>query len=83
MVQVREPSLESLARGKPVFQPPRYMTVNLAVEQLLEIEERRQEQAYGSETLCVGLSRVGADSQQMQVILAYTTPVFIYMCECP
>ncbi len=42
------------------------MTVNLAVEQLLEIEERRQQQAYGPETLCVGLSRVGADSQQMQ-----------------
>ncbi|KAK9826065.1 hypothetical protein WJX74_009687 [Apatococcus lobatus] len=65
-IKVKEPSLESLARGKPVFQPPRYMTVNLACEQLLEIEERRQQHAYGPDTLCVGLSRVGADSQQMQ-----------------
>ena len=58
--------MESLARGKPVYQPPRYMTVNQAVEQLLEIEEHRQQNAYGPDTFCVGLSRVGADSQQMQ-----------------
>ena len=46
-----------------VYEPPRYMTVNTAIEQLLEIEESRGEGAYGPDTLCVGVARLGADSQ--------------------
>jgi hypothetical protein len=30
-------------RGRKIYEPPRYMSVNTAVEQLLEIEEKRQE----------------------------------------
>ena len=41
-IKVKEPTLESLARGKKVYEPPRYMTINIAVEQLLEIEEKLQ-----------------------------------------
>ena len=41
------------------------MTVNTAIEQLLEIEESRGEGAYGPDTLCVGVARLGADSQQI------------------
>ncbi|CAK0764995.1 diphthine synthase [Coccomyxa viridis] len=64
-IKVKEPSLESLARGRKVYEPPRYMTVNTAIEQLLEIEENRGEGAYGPDTLCVGVARLGADSQQI------------------
>lgn len=64
-IKVKEPSMESLARGKPVYEPPRFMTVNTAVEQLLEIEAKRGEGAYGEDTMCVGVSRLGADSQQI------------------
>ena len=41
----------------------RFMSVNTAIEQLLEIEERRQEDAYNGDTMCVGLARVGAAEQ--------------------
>lgn len=41
------------------------MTVNTAVEQLLEIEDLRKEGAYGADTLCVGVARLGSDSQKI------------------
>ncbi|MCL7032866.1 hypothetical protein MKW94_005118, partial [Papaver nudicaule] len=37
-IRVKEPSLESLCRGKKQYEPPRYMTINTAIEQLLEVE---------------------------------------------
>ena len=39
-IKVKEPTLESLARGKPVYMPPRYMSTKVAAEQLLEAEEK-------------------------------------------
>jgi hypothetical protein len=41
-IKVKEPTLESLARGRKVYEAPRYMTINTAVQQLLEIEDKRQ-----------------------------------------
>ena len=49
-----------------MYEPPRFMSVNTALEQLLEVEEARGEGAYSPDTLCVGLARVGADSQQVE-----------------
>ena len=43
----------------------RFMTVNTAIEQLLEVEQQRGEGAYGSETLCVGVARLGSEEQQI------------------
>jgi diphthine synthase len=63
--QVKEPNLEALCRGKTVYEPPRYMTVNTALQQLLEIEEKRREGAYDASTLAVGMSRLGAPDQQI------------------
>jgi diphthine methyl ester synthase len=64
-IKVKEPSLESLARGRKVYEPPRFMTVNTAIEQLLEIEEKRGEGAYNDETMCVGVARLGSESQKI------------------
>ena len=64
-IKVKEPSLESLARGKKVYEPPRFMSIRTAVEQLLEIEGKRAEGAYGEDTMCVGVARVGSDSQKI------------------
>lgn len=64
-IKVKEPSLESLARGKPVYMPPRYMTVNTALEQLLEIEAARREGACTPETMCIGVARIGCADQQI------------------
>ncbi len=41
----------------------RYMTVNTAIEQLLEVEEARGEGAYGLDTQCVGVARLGSEEQ--------------------
>ena len=32
-----------LFRGKKEYEPPRYMSINTAIEQLLEVEELREE----------------------------------------
>lgn len=64
-IKVKEPSLEALARGRIVFEKPRYMTNNTCIEQLLEVEAKRQENAYSGETMCVGVSRMGSDTQQI------------------
>lgn len=39
-IKVKEQSLENLLRGRKVFEPPRYMRVNQAAQQLLAILER-------------------------------------------
>uniref|UniRef100_A0A7S3QKH8 diphthine methyl ester synthase n=2 Tax=Dunaliella tertiolecta TaxID=3047 RepID=A0A7S3QKH8_DUNTE len=62
-IKVKEPNLEKLARGRVVYEPPRYMSVNTAVEQLLEVESRRGEGAYGPDTLAIGIARLQADDQ--------------------
>ena len=38
----KKPFLKNI-RGNKIYEPPRYMTVNQAIQQLLEIEEVRQE----------------------------------------
>ncbi|EPS58751.1 hypothetical protein M569_16063, partial [Genlisea aurea] len=64
-IRVKEPSLESLCRGKKVYEPPRFMTINTAIQQLLEVEENRKESAYDGESTCVGLARIGSDDQMI------------------
>lgn len=41
------------------------MSVNTALQQLLEVEAARGGGAYGPDTLAVGVSRLGAPDQQM------------------
>lgn len=69
-IKVKEPTEESLARGKPVFAPPRYMTVSQCVAQLQELEERRGEGVFTADTRCVGVARLGAADQ----VIAAGTP---------
>ena len=65
-IKVKEPDFEAMMRGKTTFLPPRYMSVSCAAKQLLEAEETHGEQVYdGSKTLCVGLARMGQQTQQM------------------
>lgn len=72
-IKVKEPTLESLARGKPVYEPPRYMTIKTCIEQLLEIESIRQEGVTTAESQCVGVARMGAvDGEQKQLMVSGT-----------
>lgn len=69
-IKVREPSEESLARGRRVYEPPRFMTVAQAATQLLDIVAGRgggggvaDAGGVGPDTRCVGLARVGQTDQ--------------------
>lgn len=57
-------------RGRKIYEPPRYMTVAQAAEQLLEIlqnrRDRGEELAMTEDTVCVGLARVGAEDQAIR-----------------
>lgn len=62
-IKVKEQSIENMARGRLVYEPPRYMDIATACLQLLEIEELRDEKAYTPNTPCVAVSRLGSPSQ--------------------
>ncbi|KAL6504448.1 hypothetical protein OROGR_026371 [Orobanche gracilis] len=62
-IRVKEPSLESLCRGKKVYEPPRFMTINTAIEQLLEVAQNHGESVYNEDTTCVGMARIGCEEQ--------------------
>ncbi|XP_015687092.1 diphthine methyl ester synthase isoform X1 [Protobothrops mucrosquamatus] len=68
-IKVKEQSVENLMRGKKIFEPPRYMSVNQAAEQLLAVVQNRrlqgQEPEVTENTVCVGLARVGALDQKI------------------
>lgn len=64
-IKVREPTMESLARGRPVYAPPRFMTAARAAKQLLQIERRRQGGVAGPEAIAVAVARLGARDQKI------------------
>ncbi|KAF7817639.1 putative diphthine methyl ester synthase [Senna tora] len=64
-IRVKEPSLESLCRGRKLYEPPRYMTINTAIEQLLEIGQAREYPVYTEDTECVGFARLGSEDQMI------------------
>jgi len=66
-IKVKEQSLENMARGRKIYEPPRYMTVAQCAQQMLEIEEERKEGVYGETSLAVGAARVGAQDQKIVV----------------
>ncbi|KAG0453362.1 hypothetical protein HPP92_026026 [Vanilla planifolia] len=62
-IRVKEPSIESLCRGKKCYEPPKFMTINVAIEQLLEVTEAHGASAYDENSRCVGLARLGCEDQ--------------------
>lgn len=66
-IKVKEQSLENMARGRKIYEPPRYMTVAQCAAQMLETEETRQEGVYHEDSLAVGVARVGARDQRIVV----------------
>ncbi|CCW65616.1 unnamed protein product [Phytomonas sp. EM1] len=66
-IKVKEMSDEDLARGRKVYQPPRYMTIKQAIEQVLEVEQKKNGGAIAADgsTFAVGLARIGSSSQQV------------------
>jgi len=74
-IKVKEKNLTALARGRDgVFDPPRFMTVSEALEQLAEIEASRGKGVVGGKVRVVGLARVGREDQ---VLLSGSVDEFI------
>ncbi|XP_075147815.1 diphthine methyl ester synthase [Haematobia irritans] len=70
-IKVKEPTLESLMRGRKEYMPPRFMSVAEAAQQLLAIVEKKdaleRNTILNEQSLCVGLARVGHDNQRIVV----------------
>ncbi|KAL8718810.1 MAG: hypothetical protein Q9225_004094 [Loekoesia sp. 1 TL-2023] len=64
-IKVKEQSIENLARGRKIFEPPRFMTASQCAAQMLEIEKERGENVCGPNSLAVGVARLGAYDQRM------------------
>ena len=64
-IKVKEQSLENMARGRRVYEPPRYMTVAQCAQQMLETEADRKEGVYSKESLAIGAARVGSQEQRL------------------
>lgn len=68
-IKVKEQSEENLARGRKIYEPPRYMSIPQAVSQLLEIESLRAENVLSPKTtLAIALSRVGGDADHQRIV---------------
>ena len=68
-IKVKEPDLKAMARGKIIYEAPRFMTVAQCASQMLEVEEERKADVCGKESLAVGVARLGSEDQ---VIVAGT-----------
>ena len=66
-IKVKEQSLENLARGRKIFEPPKFMTVAQCACQMLEIEDEKLFKVYGADSLAIGVGRVGAADQNITV----------------
>ncbi|KAL7409346.1 Diphthine synthase [Mrakia frigida] len=66
-IKVREQSEENMARGRLIYEPPRYMSPALAISQLLETEATRGEGVLDPDTtLAITLSRLGTSTQLLR-----------------
>lgn len=64
-IKMKEQTVENLLKRNKIFEPPRFMSINLCIEELLEVEAKRKQNAYSGDTMCVGMARVGAPTQQI------------------
>lgn len=64
-IKVKEPDLHAMARGRIIYEPPRYMSAAQCASQMLEVEERRKEGAYAADSLAIGAARIGSNEQTM------------------
>lgn len=67
-IKVKEQSIENMARGRKVYDPPRYMTVGQCASQMLEIEHLKTAEGeggvYSEQSLAIGVARVGGRNEK-------------------
>ena len=64
-IKVAEPSKEDLLKGVNKPQPPRFMSVNEAIEVLLRLEKLHEEEVISEDTLAIGVARLTTKTQKV------------------
>lgn len=64
-IKVKEPSRETLKKGGGDAEEARFMTVGQGIQSLLDIEAKRSEEVFTSDTVCVGCARLGCADQKI------------------
>jgi diphthine methyl ester synthase len=64
-IKVAEPSKEDMIKGKKTALPPRFMTINEGIKQLLEMEKEKKIGVFTENTLIVGCARLCAPDQKI------------------
>ena len=59
-IKVKEISDANLARGRKIYEPPRYMSAPVAARQLLEIESRRGLKVANPDDIVISVARLGS-----------------------
>ncbi|CAG2121069.1 unnamed protein product, partial [Medioppia subpectinata] len=70
-IKVKEQSMEAMMKGKVVYEPPRYMSANIASKQLLEIIQSKPVDSFPSDlinenSVIIALARIGCDDQTIK-----------------
>ena len=60
-IKMKEQTVENLIKGRKIFEPPRFMSVNVACEQILAVGD----DAINGDTPAVGVARIGSDTQKI------------------
>jgi len=69
-IKMKEQTIENLMKGRPIYEPPRFLSASQASQQLLEIVEKRESSTKSdadltANTVCVAVARVGASDQKI------------------
>lgn len=64
-IKVKEADYDSMLSGRLQYLPPRFMNINVAIDQLLEVEGDRKEGVVTEDSLAVGMARLGQPTQKI------------------
>lgn len=70
-IKTKEQSIENMMKGRKIFEPPRFMSTQVAAEQLTQIiakkraEESDQILKLNEDTPCIAAARIGSDTQKL------------------
>ncbi|EDO05889.1 putative diphthine synthase [Babesia bovis T2Bo] len=62
-IKVRERSIENLMNNRMIFEPPRYMSVNIAIDQIFRIDHTKHR--LPSNTRAIGVARLGSKTAKI------------------
>lgn len=64
-IKVKEPDYVNHTGSKLKYLPPRFMTVNQAISQMFEVEEKNQAGVCAKDAMAVGMARLGQSTQKI------------------